>query len=347
MKKKQDLKNLTRNELIDWFENNNWQGFRAKQVFNWIYKNGSDKFEEMSNLPGDLIKRLKDRCYLSNLSLIEMQGARDGTIKYLWQLQDEETIESVYLPYLEEGRHSVCISSQVGCALGCKFCATGLNGLVRNLTPGEIIDQVLKIQADISSDEFGNPRLTNIVFMGMGEPLANLNSVLKAVDILNEEKGFNISKRKITISTAGLVPGINRLAQEDPQVGLAISLTAPNNKLRNEIMPINKKYPLDELIETVRNYINVTGRRVTFEYVLIKDINDSLDLAMQLVEILQELICHVNLIPLNSVAEVGFERPSDFVIDHFKSVLDKQGISVTIRQERGTHIEAACGQLRR
>lgn len=347
MKKKQDLKSLTRNELIDWFERNNWPGFRAKQVFNWIYNNGSRKFTEMSNLPEKLINKLNDRCYLSNLSLIKKLEAKDGTIKYLWQLEDGETIESVYLPYLDEGRHSVCISSQVGCNMGCKFCATGLDGLVRNLTSGEIIDQVLKIQEDISIDEFGKPRLTNIVFMGMGEPLANLNYVLKAINILNDENGLKIGKRRITVSTAGLVPGINRLAHENDQIGLAISLIAPNNKLRNQIMPINKKYSLKRLIGAVYNYINITGRRVTFEYVLIKDVNDSVDLALQLADLLQELLCHVNLIPLNPVQKIDFERPSESVINNFKSILERRGVSVTIRQEKGTNIEAACGQLRR
>ena len=346
LKKKKELKSLTRNKLIDWFQKNNIQGFRAKQVFNWIYKNGVNSLVEMENLPSKLIDELTQTCHLMNLKLDNKKIATDGTLKYLWQLEDGETVESVYLPYEKEGRHSVCISTQIGCAMGCKFCATGTDGLIRDLTVAEIIDQILKIQHDISDKKFGNPHITNVVFMGMGEPLANLDAVLESIKIINDNNGLNIGMRKITVSTAGLVPGINILADKNLQLGLAISLNAPNDDLRNQIMPINKKYPLDNLMQAVRIYINKTNRRVTFEYVLMKGINDSKTHAYQLINLVKNLNCHINLIPVNPVSDLDIERPSSAQIEKFKSVLDKNKIQVSMRQEKGVYIKAACGQLR-
>jgi 23S rRNA (adenine2503-C2)-methyltransferase len=342
--KKQDLKSLTRNELVLWFKKRGYPEYRANQVFNWIYKNGIDDFDRMTNLPGNLKTELKEDSYITNLLLRDIQVAGDGTKKYLWSLIDCEAIESVYLPF--EDRKSICISSQVGCAMDCLFCATGRGGLVRNLTTGEIVDQVFQIQKDISQEEFGLPRISNIVFMGMGEPLANLEAVLKAVDILNDTAGFDIGMRRITISTAGLVPGIIKLAGLELQLVLAISLNAPDDQLRNKLMPINKKYPLNKLLSAIQYYINKTGRRVTFEYVLIKDLNDSRYLAQQTAELLKNFLCHVNLIPLNPVEGFLFERPSNDTILNFKRILEEAKIETSIRQERGTHIEAACGQLR-
>lgn len=342
--KKQDLKSLTRNELVLWFKKRGYPEYRANQVFNWIYKNGIDDFDRMTNLPGNLKTELKEDSYITNLLLRDIQVAGDGTKKYLWSLNDCEAIESVYLPF--EDRKSICISSQVGCAMDCLFCATGRGGLVRNLTTGEIVDQVFQIQKDISQEEFGLPRISNIVFMGMGEPLANLEAVLKAVDILNDTAGFDIGMRRITISTAGLVPGIIKLAGLELQLVLAISLNAPDDQLRNKLMPINKKYPLNKLLSAIQYYINKTGRRVTFEYVLIKDLNDSRYLAQQTAELLKNFLCHVNLIPLNPVEGFLFERPSNDTILNFKRILEEAKIETSIRQERGTHIEAACGQLR-
>lgn len=345
MIKKQDLKSLTRKELIKWFEKNNLQKFRAKQVFNWLYRNGVDHFAEMSNLPGKLQDSLKEKANLSNLNLIDKKIAADGTAKYLWGLADSEQIESVYLPFAD-GRNSVCISSQVGCAMGCQFCATGVGGLSRDLTTGEIVDQILKIQQDISSGEYGEPRISNVVFMGMGEPLANLDSVLKAVDIINDEKGFNIGMRHITISTSGLIPEMMKLADQNLQLVLAVSLNAPTDELRNRIMPINRKYSLNQLFKAVDYYINKTGRRITFEYVLIGGVNDTNDMAHKTASLLAGKLCHVNLIPLNPVDEFGFKSPKNNVVKSFREILQNQGIETTIRQERGTNIEAACGQLR-
>lgn len=346
MKTKQDLKSLTRNEIIKWFEKKGFKSFRANQVYNWVYKNGIDKYSKMTNLPGKLVEELANNSFLSNLTLIEKDLSSDGTTKYLWKLKDGETIESVYLPY-EDGRHSVCISTQVGCAMNCQFCATGLSGLVRNLTPGEIVDQVLQIQKDISKKEFGLPRISNIVFMGMGEPLANFESLLKAIFIINDKKGLGIGMRKMTLSTSGLVNKIKELADLELQIGLAISLNAPNDKLRNKLMPINKKYPLRDLLNAAHYYINKTGRRITFEYVMMKNINDFSRLAYQTAELLEGMLCHVNLIPINPVPEFNLERPSIERVNKFKDILISKGIETTVRQERGKNIEAACGQLRR
>lgn len=243
-------------------------------------------------------------------------------------------------------RHSVCISTQLGCAMNCIFCATGKGGLVRNLTTGEIIDQVLEIQKDISSGEFGKPGITNVVLMGMGEPLANFDNVIKAVEILNDEKGFAIGIRRITVSSSGLVPGIRRLAELNLQLVLAVSLNAPNDLLRNTLMPINRKYPLDELLSAVKYYIKKTSRRVTFEYILIDNVNDSPEQAYELVSLLRGIKCHLNLIPLNPVRGVKYRRPAREKILLFRDIIEKNGIAVTIRQERGPDIEAACGQLR-
>ncbi|MFY9394344.1 MAG: 23S rRNA (adenine(2503)-C(2))-methyltransferase RlmN [Halanaerobiales bacterium] len=285
--KKQDLKSLSRNELKKWFKKEAYPEFRAEQVFNWIYKNGVTDFAAMKNIPADLRRELEAKAYVkSNLLLEESRHADDGTIKFLWKLADGQYIESVYLPYPEEKRHSVCISSQVGCGMNCSFCATAKGGLVRNLTTGEIIDQILGIQREISREEYGFPPISNVVFMGMGEPLANLSAVLKAVEILNDEKGFGIGMRRITISTCGLVPGIRELARMDLQLVLAISLNAPNNQVRDYLMPINKKYPIEDLLAAVRFYIKETKRRVTFEYILIDKINNSPDQARELANLL-------------------------------------------------------------
>jgi 23S rRNA (adenine2503-C2)-methyltransferase len=344
--KKQELKSLTRNELIDLFNKWGINGFRAKQVFNWIFKNNINDFKLMKNIPLSLIKILEERFYLNSLELKKRIIADDGTIKYLWNLKDNESIESVYIPF-NDGRRSICISTQVGCAMACKFCATGLSGFIRNLSTGEIIDQVLRIQDNINIEKTGEHRITNVVFMGMGEPLDNLDSVLKAIEIINLPDGLNISMRKITVSTCGLVPQIKKLADRKLQIVLAISLNAPNNSLRNKIMPVNKKYPIEELINAARYYVNKTTRRISFEYVLMKGINDSIDLAKQLSKLLEGILCHVNLIPINPVPEFNLRRPEQDLIHEFKEVLIKNGIETTVRQERGSNIEAACGQLRR
>ncbi|ADQ15001.1 23S rRNA (adenine(2503)-C(2))-methyltransferase RlmN [Halanaerobium hydrogeniformans] len=342
-----DLKELKRNELIKELKNAGFPAYRGEQVFNWLYKNGISETEKMKNIPGELKEYLNDNYEITDLKEKAKSQAADGTIKYLWELKDGENIEGVYLPFPESARHSACISTQVGCGLGCSFCATGINGLERNLTTAEIIDQVLKIQADISRDEFAEPRLSNIVFMGMGEPLANFENLMQAVEIINSDNGLNIGMRKMTISTVGLVPEIKKLADRNDQIGLAVSLHAPNDRLRNKIMPINKKYNLNQLLTAVIDYIEKTGRRVTFEYVLMDSVNDSPELAVQLVELLRGINCHVNLIPANPVPELNIKKPVQKVIDSFYSTLDNNGIQVSLRREMGSQIDAACGQLKR
>ena len=342
-----DLKELNRKELITELEEAGFPSYRGEQVFNWLYKNGISKTEKMKNIPKKMRQFIDDNYQISDIKEINRNQAADGTVKYLWELKDGENIEGVYLPFPESGRHSACISTQVGCGLGCSFCATGIDGLKRDLSTGEIIDQVIKVQKDISVENFAEPRLSNVVFMGMGEPLANFDNLMKAVEILNADNGLNIGMRKMTISTAGLVPEIKKLAEINDQIGLAVSLHAPNDRLRNKIMPINKKYNLSQLLRTVVDYIEKTGRRVTFEYVLMDSVNDSPELAVQLADLLRGINCHVNLIPANPVPELNIKRPVQKVIDRFYEILDQNGIQVTLRREMGTQIDAACGQLKR
>ena len=345
--KKQDLKSLSRKEMKEWFVEEGYPAYRAEQVFNWTYRHGADDFAAMQNIPAALRGELEEKAYVkSNLAPEEALYAEDGTVKFLWKMTDGHFIESVFLPYPEEKRYSICISSQVGCAMNCSFCATARGGLVRNLTTGEIVDQVLGIQREISREKYGQPGITNVVFMGMGEPLANLPAVLKAIEILNDEKGFNIGMRRITLSTCGLVPEIRELARMDLQLVLAVSLNGPNNQIRNKLMPINKKYPIEELLEAVKYYIDKTGRRVSFEYILIDKLNDSPEQARELADLLQGILCHINLIPLNPVREFAYGRPAGDSINRFREILLAEGIECTVRQERGTGIEAACGQLR-
>ena len=345
--KKQDLKSLSRKEMKEWFVEEGYPAYRAEQVFNWIYRHGAHDFAATQNIPAAPRGALEEKAYVkSNLAPEEALYAEDGTVKFLWKMTDGHFIESVFLPYPEEKRYSICISSQVGCAMNCSFCATARGGLVRNLTTGEIVDQVLGIQREISREKYGQPGITNVVFMGMGEPLANLPAVLKAIEILNDEKGFNIGMRRITLSTCGLVPEIRELARMDLQLVLAVSLNGPNNQIRNKLMPINKKYPIEELLEAVKYYIDKTGRRVSFEYILIDKLNDSPEQARELADLLQGILCHINLIPLNPVREFAYGRPAGDSINRFREILLAEGIECTVRQERGTGIEAACGQLR-
>lgn len=343
---KENLLKYNLDDLKEEFNKNNIKGFRAKQVFNWIYRNGIIEFKKMNNLPNDLINELTEKYEINDLHLDKKLIAKDGTQKYLWKTKDNNLLESVFLPYEKENRYSICVSSQIGCSIGCKFCATGIDGLKRDLSVSEIIEQILKIQIDVSEEEYGSPKITNIVFMGMGEPFLNYDNVMKAVSILNNEKGFNIGMRKITISTSGIIDKIKSLADQNQQIGLAISLNAPNDQLRNKLMPINKKYNLDKLMEAVNYYIRKTNRRVTFEYVLMKGINDKEIHAEQLIALLRNRLVHVNLIPANPVPELDIERPRQGISKYFKKRLESNNISATIRVEKGTNIKAACGQLR-
>ena len=327
------------------------KSFRGAQVFHWLQEQAVQSWAEMTNLSGQLQKKLADNFSLLPLKLVEEQVSRDGTRKYLWELSDGKRVESVLL--FHEGdftkkRTTLCLSTQVGCPMSCRFCATGKLGFTRNLTVGEIVSQVLDVtalqrkQAEQGEEQF---KINNLVYMGMGEPLLNLPVVLKSIKLLNHKDGQNIGMRRITISTCGLVPQIDRLAAANLELVLAISLHAPNNELRNQIMPVNRQYPLEELINACQRYITKTGRRITFEYVLMKGFNDSLQEASELVVLLRGIKANLNVIPLNSTAGGHYQRPEQEDVQNFVSFLREKGITVVVREEKGSDIAGACGQL--
>lgn len=314
--------------------------YRAKQIFVRLYQNGAKDFNEMSDLPTSLRQTLRNKFRISTYNIIKRQISKlDGTRKYLFGLEDGETIEAVLIP--TEKRNTVCLSSQVGCTFGCKFCASGLAGIKRDLRSSEILDQVLGISGDLK----GN-RINNIVMMGMGEPLVNYDNVMKAISILNSPFGFGIGARKITISTAGYIPGIRRFMAEKAQIELSVSLHSATDEVRSRLMPINKKYPLVELMKVCRDYVKEKGRIITFEYVLMKDVNASREDAVTLSKLLNGLPCKVNLISFNPVSYFDFLPPSNKDIKEFQKILENSGINSTIRTQRGADIDAACGQLR-
>ncbi|MEI6832195.1 MAG: 23S rRNA (adenine(2503)-C(2))-methyltransferase RlmN [Candidatus Omnitrophota bacterium] len=336
----QDIKELTLEELegklLSWGE----QKYNAKQIFAWIYQKGAYEFGNMSNLPVALRQKLAEEFYILGLEIADLQESSDGTTKFLFKLKDENLVEAVNIPF---GKRSTgCISSQVGCKFGCKFCASGIEGFKRNLSVGEILDEVLYLKNN--AQEAG---LTHIVFMGTGEPMDNYDSVLRAIRIINSAQGFNIGARRITISTCGIIPGIERFAHEDLQVELSVSLHAADDKLRSQIMPVNKKYPLADLIKCCQDYIAKTNRQITFEYILIKGFNSDASNAEKLVTLLKDLrLAKVNLIPANSIPELKILPPTEQEVFWFKNKLFSSGINVTLRKERGQDIAAACGQLR-
>jgi len=312
--------------------------FRAKQIHNWIYVQSVSSIDEMTNLSKDFREELKKIAQVTDTKIKIKQTSKDGTIKYLVEYPDGECVETVLMRFDNRANLTACVSSQVGCAVNCSFCATGKSGFKRNLTYKEIIEQVLTIQRDTGL------KITNIVFMGQGEPLLNLDNVLKALDIFNID--FQIGQRRITISTSGIVSGIKRFADMDLQSTLAISLHAPNHELRKELMPIEEKYPIDTVKAALKEYIEKTGRRITVEYILIHGFNDTPKIAKELAYFLQDLKCNVNLIPYNSVIENDYKKPANSDIMKFKYLLEHSGKKVTVRLERGADIDAACGQLR-
>ena len=312
--------------------------FRAKQIHNWIYAKSVSEIDEMTNLSKDFREELKKTTVVTDTKIKVKQVSKDGTIKYLVEYPDGECVETVLMRFDNRANLTACVSSQVGCAVNCSFCATGKGGFKRNLTYKEIIEQVLTIQRDTGL------KVTNIVFMGQGEPLLNLDNVLKALEIFNED--FQIGARRITISTSGIIPGIKKLASLDLQSTLAISLHASNHDLRRELMPIENKYPLNELMPALREYVEKTGRRITVEYILIHGFNDTPQVAKELAYLLRGLKCNINLIPYNSVIENDFKKPSSNDIMKFKYLMEHSGKKVTVRLERGADIDAACGQLR-
>jgi len=339
-KKKIDLKDLSYDEILYLIESLGLESYRGRQIYEWVFKRGVTSIDEMTNLSIELRRKLKDIFIVGSIKKVAAISSQDGdTVKYLFELQDGERIESVWMRY-SYGR-TACVSTQVGCRMGCRFCASTLGGLVRNLKPGEIYDQVIQLQKQQGE------RVTHIVIMGMGEPLENYENTLLFIRNVNSKYGLNIAARRITLSTCGLVPKIRELAKLKLQLTLAVSLHAPNNELRSRLMPVNRKYPLEELIPACRCYAEVTGRRVTFEYALMDKVNDYPEMACQLSSLLKGLKCHVNLIPLNPVRGCGLRRSSAGRVGDFVRVLKKKGISVTVRRELGADIDAACGQLRR
>ena len=364
-----DIKSFARDELEARFAAWQQPAYRVTQMLEWLYPRRVTSWDAMTNLPKALRKKLAETFSLQTLELVRKQGAQDTTQKFLWRLRDHSLIESVLIPanpalYGDASdRHTVCISTQVGCAYGCKFCASGLDGWKRNLTPDEIVEQVLSVerlsrqstvQSRKSEDNGAHPRLKtsdsrlidNVVVMGMGEPLANYDHLLKALRILNAPWGVGIGARKITVSTSGLVPQIRRLAGEPEQFRLAISLHGTTDAVRDKIMPVNRKYPLKELIAACEDYQGQKGRMLTFEYILIAGVNDSLEQARLLAALAKRLFAKVNLIPYNKVEGLPWERPSEIVCESFLAVLEKQKVPATLRREKGHDIDAACGQLR-
>ncbi|MFO7151651.1 MAG: 23S rRNA (adenine(2503)-C(2))-methyltransferase RlmN [Bacillota bacterium] len=334
-----DLKGMTIEELQDFFKSLGEPAYRARQVFRWIYK-GVEDFEKMTDIPKNLALKLKEICRVSRIKIYrKFESKKDETVKYLFLLEDGEIIESVKMEH--HYGTTVCVSSQVGCAMGCAFCASTLGGFRRNLTCAEMVDQVLAIQEDLRK------RVSHVVVMGSGEPLLNYDELMKFLRILNSELAFNISYRRMSVSTCGIVPGIRRLAEEELPITLSVSLHAPSDDLRDRLVPVNRRYPIMELLDACKYYIIKTKRRVTFEYIMISGVNDSKECAVKLARLLKGLLCHVNLIPLNPVRERDFRRSTFDKIEVFEEILKSYGISVTVRQEMGADIEAACGQLRR
>jgi len=313
--------------------------YRAKQIFRWIYK-GQTQFEKMTDLPKALIDKLNEYAYISMIDIYKKyQSTLDDTVKYVFLLEDGNMIESVKMKY--SFGVTACISSQVGCPMGCTFCASTEEGMVRNLSWWEMVDEVLAIEKDSGES------VSRVVVMGSGEPLLNYDELIQFLNILNMPYAFNISFRKITVSTCGIVPEIYRLADEDIPITLAVSLHAPNDEIRSRLMPINMRYPILQLLDACKYYIMKTKRRITFEYALISEINDSEKCARELSRLLRGILCHVNLIPLNPVEGKDFKRSSSIQVQKFEKILSENGISATVRRELGSDIQAACGQLRR
>lgn len=334
-----NLKDMTLEEMEEFFVNLGESKFRAKQLYKWIYDKRVKDFDLMTDISKNLRAKLKEIAYISELKIIERRVSQiDDTVKYLFLLEDKNIIEGVAIKY--KFGNTACVSTQVGCNMKCRFCASAIGGKVRDLKTSEMVDQVMAIDSDYG-------KISNIVLMGSGEPFDNYDEVMKFIKIVNNPYGLKIGKRHITISTVGIVPKIYQFADEELQVNLSISLHAPNNELRNELMPINRAYPLEELMKACRYYIEKTNRRITFEYALIDGVNDKKEHAYQLVDLLKGMLCHVNLIPINYVKEIGFRKSNSEKVMMFKKIIENAGVTCTVRRELGSDIEAACGQLRR
>lgn len=335
-----DLRSLTLPKLSDELANMGEKSFRAKQIFSWLHQKQVTSFDEMTNLSKALREKLKENYIIKNIKIVEkLVSKEDNTSKYLFDIGDDIVIESVLMRY--SYGNAVCISSQAGCRMGCTFCASTVDGLERNLLPGEMAAQIYEIQRDIGE------RVSNVVIMGSGEPLDNYDNVMDFLEIIHSKEGNNLSHRHITLSTCGLVDKIYDLAKENLQITLAISLHAPNNEIRQNTMPVAKRYDIDSLIKAAKYYADTTKRRVTFEYALIKGVNDSSDCARELASRLKGIMCHINLIPVNDVKENNYIRSTEENINSFASLLRELGIQTTVRRKLGSDINAACGQLRK
>ena len=334
-----NIKEYNLDELKNEIEQLGEKKYRAEQIFKWIYVDKVKEFDEMTNLSLDLREKLKQNYTMCNFKILEKQESVDGTKKYLFDVLDGNAIETVLMQY-HHGK-TICVSSQIGCKMGCKFCASTGIKFIRNLTSGEIVEQVLAVEQDIGD------KISNVVFMGIGEPFDNYDNVMKAIKILNNQKGLNIGARHISISTSGIVPMIYKFADEEGQCTLSISLHATNDEKRSKMMPINNRYNIKELMEACKYYINKTNKRISFEYALAKDNNDNLEDAKELVKLLKGMLCHVNLIPINKIENGSFTKSSNENIIKFRDYLNENGIVATIRRELGSDIDAACGQLRR
>ena len=334
-----DIKSLNYDELADYIVSIGEKKFRAAQLYSWMHEKLACSYDEMTNISDKLKKVLKENTLYTCLEPVRVQESQiDGTKKYLFRLYDGNLIESVFMRY--HHGNSVCISSQVGCKMGCRFCASTLNGCVRNLEPSEMLDQIYRIQS------LTGERVSNVVIMGSGEPMDNYDNVVKFLGLINSDKGLNISQRNITVSTCGLVPRIKQLAELKLQITLAISLHAPNDELRKTMMPIAYTYSIEQIMDVCRYYLLQTARRISFEYSLVKGVNDSPECAKQLIKLVHGMNCHINLIPVNPIKERDYEQSEKNSIHNFKEILEKAGVNVTIRREMGRDIDGACGQLR-
>lgn len=334
-----DIKSLNYDELADYIVSIGEKKFRAAQLYSWMHEKLACSYDEMTNISDKLKKVLKENTLYTCLEPVRVQESQiDGTKKYLFRLYDGNLIESVFMRY--HHGNSVCISSQVGCKMGCRFCASTLNGCVRNLEPSEMLDQIYRIQS------LTGERVSNIVIMGSGEPMDNYDNVVKFLGLINSDKGLNISQRNITVSTCGLVPRIKQLAELKLQITLAISLHAPNDELRKTMMPIAYTYSIEQIMDACRYYLSQTARRISFEYSLVKGVNDSPECARQLIKLVHGMNCHINLIPVNPIKERDYEQSEKNSIHNFKEILEKAGVNITIRREMGRDIDGACGQLR-
>ncbi len=337
---KKDIASLNLAELEAELKDMGLPKFRAKQIYDWIHKKGVTEFAHMTNISKDLISKLNDNFVIFSCTIEKkLVSMYDNTVKYLYCLPDGEYLECVVMDY--KYGHTICVSTQVGCKMGCAFCASGIGGFKRQLRPSEILSQIYTAQRDLGL------RISRIVLMGMGEPLDNFDNVMKFLELVSDENGLNIGMRHISLSTSGIVPRIYDLLERKPQLTLSVSLHAPNDEIRSKIMPVNKSWNVDELLNACKVYADITSRRISFEYAMMKGVNDTPECAEELSRRLKGILCHINLIPANEVKEKAHTRSDDNSINKFKSILEKNGLNVTVRRTLGSDINASCGQLRR